>query len=308
MKRLAIPAAILAIVLIVWVIQSGHEARQTEGRTVDNFLGLDPHVIDKIEIYAPSDTFHFFVDGGVWYLDDSMPRKTDSMVIANILTTAATVKVGDVISENPDKQTEFSVDDLSGTLVNFYSENELLNSVIIGKPSSDYGHTYIRLRGENGVYSALGMLTYTFTRTRSQWLDKTIFGFDSSQIAQIDFIYPAKTIRLERLDNEWMISKHPSTEKVASDTAKTRVLLDLVDGLRANDFVNATDSGKVDFERTDFTLDVTLLDGTKNTLVFSEVAQDGHRHYCRLNQGTDIYVLYSSVYNILRADFASLMP
>ena len=308
MKRLAIPVLILAVVVVIWVIQSGHEERQISGRTVENFLGLDAHQIDRIEIFSPADTFHFYVDGGEWYLDDSSPRKTDTLVIANILTTAATIKVGEVVSENPDRRTDFNVDDQSGTLVNFYNEGELLNSMIVGKPTPDFGHTYIRMRDENGVYAAQGMLTYTFTRTRSQWLDKTIFPFDSSQVAQIDFVYPDKALRLERQDSVWMVSKKPFTDKVATDTAKTRVLLDLVDGLRANDFVNAADSGKVDFDHIDFTVNVTLRDGAKYSLVFSEVAEDNHRHYCRLDQGADTYVIYSSVYNILRVDFASFMP
>ncbi|MBN2226666.1 MAG: DUF4340 domain-containing protein [candidate division Zixibacteria bacterium] len=308
MKRLAIPAIILAAVVVIWIIQSGHEERQTSGRTVENFLGLDAHQIDRIEIYSPADTFHFYVDDGVWYLDDSIPRRTDTLVIANILTTAATITVGDVISENPDRQAEFNVDNLTGTLVNFYGDGELLNSIIIGKPTPDFGHTYIRRRDENGVHAAAGMLTYTFTRSRGQWLDKMIFPFDSSRVAQIDFVYPDKAIRLERQDSIWMASQKPFTDKAPTDTAKTRVMLDLVDGLRANDFVNAADSGKVDFSDVDFTMNVTLRDGTTHSLVFSKVAEDNHRHYCRLDQGADTYVIYSSVYGILRADFASFMP
>ncbi|UCD16270.1 MAG: DUF4340 domain-containing protein [Candidatus Zixiibacteriota bacterium] len=308
MKRLAIPAVILLIVVAAWLIQRSHEARQTAGRTVENFLGIDPAQIDKVEIFAPSDTFCLFLEGGRWYLDNATPRKADSLVVANVLTTASTLRVGDIISENPEKQTEFQVDDASGILVNFYGDQKLLNAVIIGKPASDYAHTYIRLRGENGVYSASGMVTYTFSRQRTQWLDKTIFPFDTSRIAAIDFIYPDKEFRIERADSIWLVSKSPHQDKIQADSAKARVVINLSGGLRANDFVNATDSGKVDFSNIAFTLKATLTDGTSQSLAFARVAEDAHRHYCRLDQGTDVYVIYSSVYDVLAAEFSSFLP
>jgi len=100
MKRLVIPIAILAIILVIWLIQSKFESNRMSGKTIENFLDIKADNIDKIFIKNPVDSFTFSLENGVWLMDDSLsPRKCDSLALSSIIVEAANIKAGSVISQ-----------------------------------------------------------------------------------------------------------------------------------------------------------------------------------------------------------------
>ncbi len=309
MKRLAFPTLILIIVAAIWLIYSNYESNRISGRTVDNFLGLNPDEVDSITIITPIDTTILYIENERWYLADSIPRLAEAPAISNVLAKSSEIEVGDIHSENPARQDEFQVSDNLGIHVSYYSEGKLLNSIIVGKPSQDYQYSYVRLSGEDAVYKAKGVLAFVFARERNQWLDRAIFSFSPDSIAAMEFIYPDKGYRIELTDSVWYLSKISSKEKNVADTAKIRVAKLLISSLKANDFINATDSGKINFDKIAFTLKVRLLDDTAYGLEFSEVKDDAHRHYCRRSDlGDDIFVIFTSVYGSLTRDISHFLP
>jgi uncharacterized protein DUF4340 len=307
MRRLIVPVLVLIVVGAIWLAYSSYETNRISGRTVDNFLGLNPEEVDSITIITPIDTTILFLDNGIWYLADDIPRLAEAPAVANVLTKSSEIKVGDIHSENPERQDEYQVSDSSGILVGYYSNGELLNSVIIGKPAQDYRHSYVRLPGKNAVYKARDVLGFIFARQRNQWLDRTIFAFNPDSIVSMEFIYPDKGFIAELIDSTWFVKKLSSKEKLPSDTAKMRVALSLVSALRANDFVNATDSGMIDFGNTALTIKVRLMDSSEYSLEFSKVDEEAHRHYCRQPDLGDIYVIYTSVYGSLTRDISHFL-
>jgi len=308
MKRVILPVLILIIVAAIWFIYSSYESKRISGRTVDNFLGLNPDDVDSVTIFTPVDTTILFLDNGKWYFADDIPRLAEEPAVNNVLTKSAEIKIGDVHSENPERQDEFLVSDTLGVLVSYYSEGELLNSVIIGKPSQDYRHSYIRLRGENAVYKARDVLSFTFVRQRNQWLDRTIFTLNPDSIISMEFSAPDQGFAADLIDSVWFVRKLSSKETLPADSAKVRVALSLVSNMRANDFINATDSGKIDFSDIALTFKVRLMDNSEYVLEFSKVESDAQRHYCRQPDLGDIYVIYTSVYGTLTRDISHFLP
>ena len=308
MRRLLIPVILLVAIIAVWLIQSNLEEKRITGKTVENFLSLSAADINKITVITSRDSLNLQKNGESRFLQGTMPRRADTLAINNILAQASGIKVGNVVSQNPQRQAEFMVGDNNGILVHFYRDDELLNSLIIGKMSNDYAHTYVRKPGSNDVYIADGGLTYTFNRQPTQWLDKTIFSFVPGTIESIEFVYQDKACRLSRGDSYWYISKRPYSDSLMADSLKTRAFVGQINRIVAADFTNATDSGMIDFGDLSLTLTIKLVDGTTHTLRFARVNENSNRIYCRKPDFDDTFVIYKSKFDSFKKEFSDFLP
>jgi len=308
MKRLAIPIAILVVILIIWLVQSKMETNRITGKVIENFLELDANDINKIVIMNNDDTLTFSKEQDNWFLLDSLPRRADSMAIGNMVTTAAEIRVGNVISQNIERQGDFMVDEIMGNLVRFYRDDILLNEVIIGKMASDRTHTYIRKPDSDEVYLAEGLLSYTFNRQKTQWLDKTIFSFVPGSITNVELIYPDRSLKLFAGDSLWYVAQKPYKDSIMADSIKMGAFLGIIGKLHANDFMNAADSGLVDFDNFSLKANISLIDGTAHSIEFAKVNEDNNRVYCRKSGLNEVFVIYISRFGTLKKKLSDFMP
>jgi len=309
MKRLMIPAIILVAAVVIWLVQSSYEEKRIAGTTINNFLELDAADINRIVIVLPGDTLKLYKDDPVWLLDNGpKPKMADMMVMNNVIGAATSITVGNVVSENREQQTIFQVDSTNGVLVGFYNDSTLLNSVIIGKLTSDNAHTYIRIPGSDEVYSSNKVLTFTFNRDRNQWLDKTIFAMNPDLIESVELKQPDKSTKLNLSGENWYVSKKPYTDKIPADSTKVINFLRRLCYLRGNDFANVSDKGNINFENPSLVIDISLPDGTVE-IEFSEIIdKDLGRYFCRRGDQQDTLVVSMPVFNDINKDFAGFMP
>ncbi|PKK83870.1 MAG: hypothetical protein CVT49_06355 [candidate division Zixibacteria bacterium HGW-Zixibacteria-1] len=303
MKRLIIPAIVLIAIGLAWLIQSRLENKRIRGKTIDNFLEINSEDISRIDVSAPDDTLVFRLDGGHWFVTIySLYRRADTMAVRNMIRTAVDLKVGNVISQNAERRKDFMVDDTGGNLVQFYRDDRLLSEIIIGKPANDYSHTYIRKPGDDEVYLADGLITFVYRRQKTQWLDKTIFSFAPGSINSVEFDLDRKTYRLWRGDSAWFIGERPYLDSALADSVKTSLFIGTIVNLVANDFVNAADSGLINFDSPSLNLKVSLVDGTTRSLTFAAVNDETNRVFCRTPEYSDTFVLYRSKFDNLKKD------
>lgn len=307
MKRLGVALAALIVIAAVWFFQSKHEEKRISGKNIHNFLGLSRDDITALKITNAFDTFNLFLNNGLWYLIENTPLLADSTIIENILNASCSLTVGNVVSENPDRQLDFNVDDSSGIHVYFYDGDRLLSEIIVGKPAPDFKHTYVRRPGENFVYMTNKQITYTYGRQRHQWLSKHIIALDTARIIEMTFEYPKETFRVVRQDTLWMLSKIPSRDSHTANSAEIKVLLDLLKNLTASGFPAAEDSAQYDFAETDYTLKIALDDGSGHSLrFFKPNTEKPIRHFCQRDDYPLAFSIISGFYNMLRPDFDEL--
>jgi hypothetical protein len=309
MKRLIIPLGILIVILAIWLVQSKMESKRISGKTIDNFLNLDAERINKIVLHTKNDTLTFYLQGGTWYAQDTVPRWADTLAINNMITTAVGLKVGNIISQNPDLQTSFQVDS-TGNLAEFYDGDRLLSAVLVGKVSSDYSHTYVRKPGSDNVYLAEGLLTYVFNRQRIQWLDRTILSVAPDLIAAVEISYPQENIayKIFRHDSLWFVAKSPYTDSILADSQKVASYIIQFQSLIASDFTKATDDGLIDFDSLSLVLNLSLVDGATRSVSFAKIVPEGSRVYCRKPDLEEPLVIYKSKYQNLAKRFADFLP
>jgi hypothetical protein len=277
------------------------------GKTIENFLKLDPSQVDRIILQQSQNRYEFELNDGRWYLRDSRNRPADSMAVKNVLNAAAEMKVGTIISQNPERQQEFMVDSLNGNLAQFYTGERLLSQIIIGKMSPDFSSSYVRIPGASEVYLAPGQLSFNFSRQRAQWLDRTILALKPENINEVEFIYPDRAYRIRRDSTRWIVAKKPYTEAVETDSLKTAGFLNRLSRLSANEFPTADESGSIDFQSPLLTLRIVCTD-TLYQLEFASSPLDSLRFFCHRFEPDDTLVLNKSNFESLKKDFASFLP
>ncbi len=308
MKRLLIPIILLLVIVAVWLIQSSIEKSQTKVKAIDNFLELDIEKITRVVTWNKDDSITLYKENEVWFLQDTLPRRANPDVINTMLNESVQLRTENVISENPDRQAEFQVDEENGMHVQFYREDELLADVIIGKMAPGYTHTYIRKPGSNEVFLATGRLNYTYNRPVTGWLDKTILSLLSGNISSVEFIYPDKACRIIRQDTGWTVSEAPYEKAATADEIQVNQFINTIINLQASDFQNASDSGLVDFDNPSMTLKISLYDGNEEILTFGAENPDGSRRYCRRKGVPETYVIKRSWFDNLKLDYAAFLP
>lgn len=308
MKRLLIPVILLIVIVAVWLIQSSVEKSQTRVKAVYNFLELDIEKITKFVTWNKNDSITLYKENDVWFLQDSLPRRANPEVINTTLNESVQMRAENVISQNPERQAEFQVDEENGVHVQFYRENELLAHVIIGAMAPGYSHTYIRKPGSNDVFLAAGRLNYTYNRPLTGWLDKTILSLLSGNIASVEFIYPDNACRITRQDTIWTVSAAPYEKETPASEPQVDQFINTIINLQASDFQNASDSGLVDFDNLSMTMKISLFDGNQEILRFGAENTEGSRRYCRREGVPETFVIKRSWFDNLKLKYADFMP
>ncbi len=310
MRRIVIPLAVLIIVIVVWLVVSYYEEKKISGPTTENFLGLDQNQVDKIEIInnATYDTLIFYTENDIWHIRDDKPRRADNAALANVLNSASNIEVGPVISENPENRPNFNVGPDSSINVKFYHSDELLNEIIVGKMGSGFSGTYIRKPGENEVYLASRPLRYVFERPKIQWLDKSLFFFEPTEIQRVDFNYPDEQFRIFQRDTSWFVSQEPFTDSIPVDTGRIYGILRPLSFLAAADLVGPDDSILMNFDPPALGLTIHLDGDQTKKLLFADVPTESMRVPCLKQEMDETYIVHKTRYQLIAKEYSDLLP
>lgn len=175
-------AAIIIAFGILWIERP--ENPRINDVTESYFIpGFDSKNIDKIEIAQLTDGVEIKRDGDNWQVADrnsrggvSPPagwRLADHSRVSSALGSFGGLENGPLVSENPDKQSLYRVDDTSGLKVRGYdASGKITFDVVIGKNGPDFASTYIRRANENKVYLINRPITGVFSTRADDWLTK----------------------------------------------------------------------------------------------------------------------------------------
>jgi len=135
-----------------------------------------------------------FIDGGIDSADSNNPKDgfspADSGLVQIALEKIVSLKKGEPVSVNPDKQATFEVGDSGKTFVKVYAGKEEPAGVLfVGKNGPDWNSNYARLAGSDTVYLISGGFRQSLFFGIDRWKKKepvTTDGGDSGDSAVTD--------------------------------------------------------------------------------------------------------------------------
>lgn len=127
-----------------------------------------------------------------------------------------------------EKWNDYQVGD-STTRVQFLAGNDVLADVHIGRVGFDQNamrqmqqqqqfggggmsgaFTYVRLDGEDEVYTVEGFLESSFNRSLNDWRDKALLRIKKDQVVKVSFHYPDSGFVADKRDKKWWIGNAPA--------------------------------------------------------------------------------------------------
>ncbi len=139
--------------------------------------------ITKIEISSEGDTIILSGKDSRWTI---LPQEylADSDKVSSMLDIIANLTLTELAAEKKDYQ-RYELDEEKRISVNAYSGDEIVRSFDVGKVSSTYRHTFVKVGENPRVYFARESFRSTFEMDRADLRDKTVMSFDRNEITGI---------------------------------------------------------------------------------------------------------------------------
>ncbi|MBU1110921.1 DUF4340 domain-containing protein [Patescibacteria group bacterium] len=237
-----------------------------------------------------------------WVVADqgSVPANQDR--VDDILRVTTELIREELISENPDKQSDLQVNS-SGTRVQLYQGDNVVADYYVGQVGPDFYSTYVRKEGEDKVYLVNKVLASVVMPL--DWRNLTIMEFDFNEVVKLTVQNGDIQFALEKQDTEWKVVN--STESVDADKVMD-IIYDLA-YLKAEDIdisISTTDAGLDNPARQ---YQVELNSGVSQSLFIGNQVDD--KIYVKSNGTETIYQIDSSVlegFPQSLTDLQSLLP
>ena len=307
MKKQYISIIILILLIVLYFLVEHRESSMTAPKSVENFIGVDTAEVDRITIGRLGTATTLTRASGNWYVMEGEEHHTaDPNATQQLFDIIGDMKVGNVISDNPDNQIKFQVDTLTGFTVSLFSGDDLLSAVVIGK-MADYMHTYVRLRDESQVYIADGMMSHLFNRAPSDWRDKTIFDLPTTEVQSVEFKFGDEHYRIVKADTVWSVSESPFSEMVDADQDSVTSLLSALCALRSGGFATAYDTTEYSFESVGYSAVITMLAGSTRLLEAAKAEEDATRRFVRIPEDNSVFIIFDSTWQKIAKNFHNLI-
>ena len=234
MKRSTLYSLIALVILAIaafYALNREGEVSST-GEPGRMLVDYDSTAVDKLEITSSTGNVVLERQAGTWMITSPLKYKADEGSVTSAVGRGRKIGLTSLISTNPEKQHLFQVDS-SGTLVKVYEKGSLKAAFHIGKASSSYTETYVRLEGSNDVQLAGEVISSYFSKQPKDWRDKTVFKIEEGAIKNVRFQYGDTTFTLSMKDSLWRIDKDSANQTVV------KPLLSALANVQTDEFIDS---------------------------------------------------------------------
>ena len=197
-KNLFLGGVLVVLLALAYFYQGPLKEWQDNYVKEKNILAeLNTLDIDRIEINEGDSSIGFLKEEGKWRIDGTRGFIVRENIMLNVIDTLnkASDALVEVISNNPDKKSEFMTDD-SGIHIILKRGEEILQEFIIGNNTADLTGTYLSKNDISKTYIFKSNLKDAFDR--DDWYDKTIFSAEEGSINKMRFQYPNREFTVEK--------------------------------------------------------------------------------------------------------------
>ncbi|MFC2160605.1 DUF4340 domain-containing protein [Acidobacteriota bacterium] len=174
---------LFGVIFVLLVLLLGGGRRNKMSYRVPDLDRFNEEDITKIEISSAGDTIVLSGKDSSWTI---LPQeyKADPDKVSSMLNIVANLTLTELAAENKDYQ-RYELGEEKKIAVNAYNEDELVRTFDVGKVSSTYRHTFVRVGEDSRVYVARESFRSTFEVSSGDLRDKTVMTFDQNEITAI---------------------------------------------------------------------------------------------------------------------------
>lgn len=261
-KTLSLIFAIsLGLLLLQLLLGSGGQSEIFRDRLVE----ADPAEVNRFTLEHPPDTsfVELLKTNGTWQVQaNNETFEADSQKIETALQELTEMQVEALVTRDPEKHSRYRVDS-TGTFITLFEDDSQSGQLIVSSAQAPggSGDIYVRVPGDDRVFSVSGLRRSSIQSNYNNWRDLTVWNLPADSITEIRFQYPADSSFTMRKENgSWLAGADTLDEQKTSTL--TNMLADLdVSGYPPEEME------QIDSEPT-YTIDFSLNDGETKTLAF----------------------------------------
>ncbi|HVZ89453.1 MAG TPA: DUF4340 domain-containing protein [Polyangia bacterium] len=278
-KTLAALGAFAVLVIVAVVALRQPEKGERASDRARPIPALDAAQITSIDVTKGGTTTSIKRDGANFRVTAPVNYPADPTFGRTAFESLGKMDVSDLVSEQPEKQAEFEVDDKTGVRVVAKHDGTVLADIVIGKAVG--AGTMVRQPGKNDIWEASGVTKYMFDKTTTDWRDKSITTFPAAEAEKLDVaskdgqkISLKKTGTKQGNDDKWDVTQ--SSVKIDNlDNSVPNGVISALASWKANDFADDAKPADTGLDAPALTVSVGLKDGkTVTALVGNKKGTD----------------------------------
>ncbi len=154
-----------------------------EDRGYPSTLGeIDTAAVTRIEVIASDEQLVLLKEGGELVMSEPFSLPLEDYQRRRLLGALANLKVSALITENPERFTEFALTDTLGIRVKVTTSEQLAADFLVGIESKDFIHSYARLVGSQQILQMTQNLTSTFKAKAATLFNRELFKLPPEEI------------------------------------------------------------------------------------------------------------------------------
>jgi len=310
MNRLLKPLIVLIVLLAVaLVVHYTGTDRSRPDADVTLQVSLDPAAIERVEISRLENQVTLLNGVTGWAVKTPFGIKpADSDAILAAIGDLSKIENARLVSHNPEKQSEYRVDEGSGTVVKFFGDGDkVLEELVIGRlggfqqqqmmmPGSSGGinpqslYTFMRRAGSDRVFKVQGFFASITGTDYDQWRDHNLCTFTTDQVSKLTLTSAAERIVLEAdTAGSWTMLE---PEAAVADPDTVAQILRSLGSLRADGFQDSTFTDEeLGLAAPAYQVAVELTDGSKQALDIGSLEFKENYFYARKPGEPQVYTL-----------------
>jgi len=187
---------------------------------------IDTASVTAMLIYPQAEQggeLRFEREGDGWTVThEGNTANADSRNISSTLAELQALKAQQLVARSSERWSDYQVVDSLGTRVIVKEDNRTTMDLVVGRfqyqppPQNSYnpygqsrvsGKTYVRLHGEDEVYSVEGFLAMSLNQNFERWRDQSLTRLNRGQVSRIVYDYPADSgFVAEKSNGGWMVA------------------------------------------------------------------------------------------------------
>lgn len=267
---LGLGAALVAL-LLVWgavsLFSSFGKGKAEVGSEVTAVLaGVSKEAVTRVVLEGPSDTVTLVKADGGWTANGF---EADSAALARLWSAVSDSKVRDLAAANPANHARLGVVPDSAWTLEFAAGEGEPSRLLLGKSGPGYNTAYVRLPGEDDVYTLEGPLRNAAAHDLEHWRDRTIVSVDTARVQRVEVDRAGERYVLTRDSTGWLVDGAPA------DGPTARSLVGGLERFEAQSFAPDT----ADFDAGEERRSLLALGEAGDTLAFLELSRTPESNY-----------------------------
>jgi len=317
MKKLNNKTLIFILVALVgiFVLVRLFRTPALESNLKTSLVTVDTSKVTEIKLWPGSESgseIQLLKTGGKWSL-----KKGDKLynpgqgVAGSMLGYFVKLAPQKMVSRKKEKWNDYQVGD-SSTRVQMIAEGDIVADLRIGKlgfnqnqmqqQQQNFGQrgfegafTYVRLDGEDEIYTVDGFLESSFNLSLNDLRDKALLRIKKDQVTKVSFNYPDSGFVVEMKENKWRIAGQPA------DSNKMKSYLRQLEFKNASSFADDFSPSR----QPDINLNI---DGAAGPLVTLQAWKRDNDWVIASTQQPGVYFLSEGIFNSVFERKENLQP